>query len=264
MSKPSSPSAQAIMDDSADEVPHFSTASPNMPDYWDLPNNQGHTEGQPIVYYGCRRNGGIHLSWLHYITLYMMIFFLSVVITIWTAIAMPRADTILRVQPSNQPYCKAEPLQPAPNGINFSPHIIVGGVKDDEQSVKTVTTVITTMITFSSVSASTSDPTLRLSFPIFPPDTTPARSKESDSNSSVAPAGKPIMAISVSESLVQLTTTLSNSSTEAEPKIKDTATVTTTATTTPPKATVTPLTLYFSSPDASTTGSVWQPLGSGL
>jgi hypothetical protein len=263
MAKASSSSSVEAMKGNDVEGPQSSTAGANMPDYWDLPNNQGHMETHPIVYYGCRRNGGIHLSWLHYITLYVIIFFLSVVITIWTAIAMHRADTILSFQSSNQPHCNAETLQPAPNSINFSPYIVVGGVKDNEELAKTVTTVTTTMITFSPAIALTNISSSQAASLHPSLDVTPARSKVSDSSPSAAPALKPDVDSVGSAQPTKSSAPLSGNSTELQSDATDTATVTTTAITSPTKPPVVPSTLYFKPPE-SATGSIWQPLGGGL
>jgi hypothetical protein len=209
----------------------------NMPDYWDAPAMQPHEEVPTVLPVSCRRSGGIHLSWLHYMALCAIIFFLSVLVTIYTAIALHRADSALSfagLQSFGPHRCYTESM---PNTINFNPHIIVGGAQRNEETATIAQNMPATSVGSQSggldlggstdSSGSTNN------------QTQPSAAQENDVLTGSLSA-------SAFDGIFQRTSTMSTS--QSTPAVKEMSTVTTTATTTPPKSTVKPSTRYFRPP----------------
>lgn len=222
-----------------------------------------------LSHYNCRQHGGIHITWLHYLCLCTVICFLSVVIAIWTTVALQRTDTTPHIsgfQFLSPEYWHAESVRPLSNAINFSPHIVVGGLSPNDQPV---TTVISTLVTLvPSISPATMAELQPVSVVILPYP--PSKSLALANSGHSAPADlKPNVDITSKIFGYDVQSVSSSSSSQLSTKIKEETTAIDVKTTIPTSQTVVPSTRYFSPPTSMETGASsrpnkWEAIGGGI
>jgi len=103
----------------------------DIPDYWNCqPEIYRRPDPQPIMNHWARR-GGIHVSWLHYCILILVIFSMGFVLTIWTAVALHRTDSMVGFvnnypQPAVPPFIpQIQPNDPIWPAVNFKPNYVI-------------------------------------------------------------------------------------------------------------------------------------------
>jgi hypothetical protein len=118
----------------------------DMPDYWDCqPESYRGSEPRPIMSH-CIHRGGIHVSWLHYCTLWLVLSSMSFVLTLWTAVALHRMEPMLGAvnncaQPLLSPQLDTgDSIRPA---FDFKPDIVIE--KAYTQYITTTVEVFETM-----------------------------------------------------------------------------------------------------------------------
>jgi hypothetical protein len=270
MSKSDQSFPDVFHENGADFLHQPPRAGYNLPENVYNPQVTPDLEVLQTLRFGCRRNGGIHISWLHYTALYAIVCFLSVVITIWTTVALHRMDPTIHVngfQLPSQEHWPAEPARPPSNEINISPHIVVGGLMPNEQ---TVTTVITTIVTLeSSKSPTTFAETQPTMVTILSRPTVDTSGFGSSTQSTLPEDLKPIVDISGQGFVDRSQNSSSSSLSQPIPMNMETTTVTDMKTASPAFPTVAPSTRYFNPPTSQKTAPIprlskWEAIGGGV
>jgi len=116
------PSSMSVHQEKASQrLPPGNANFEDIPDYWNAPGlspNVEHSANSPISLKYYQGKGGMHISWLHYLSLCAIIFILTIIIAIWTTVALHRADS----------FSSMGIFQPSGNVINFNPYIVIGGL----------------------------------------------------------------------------------------------------------------------------------------
>lgn len=103
--------------------PTAETIVPDIPNCWDCSSQQYRDNEREICYTepnitldSCSQRGGIHVSWLHYCTLGLLICGMGMVLTLWTAIALNRSNPMTFSYATPWTLQPVSPIRPDTDG----------------------------------------------------------------------------------------------------------------------------------------------------